>query len=322
MRFTPIKFQMPLASGGIALMAFNYLHFAIPNAKDPMTVRDMLSANMTPFQSGLNWLLIALMLVLSVFTVCHIPPYLAQWFKWRKDTAAYSKFMADSPPALATGCIPFASLAMTSLVVLAPLAFFIPAIASNMQTLMLPGLILFGLLWAGLFRYTFTILKMWLVHPTEVEKLHFVWLLDAFSFGVVSLMGASIAAQSANAAIASIAAFGALLSVVFGLLLLAAKLVYLVFLQLRAGALSGKSFQPAYFLVVPMSCLFGFSIHKLASYLHAHFAFDMQFGLFASLVIPYAVAIGWGLFCIYLLWEYLTKDFRKISFAAPQWSMI
>jgi hypothetical protein len=313
---------MPLASGGIALMAFNYLHFAIPNAKDPMTVHDMLSANMTPLQSGLNWLLIALMLVLSVFTVGNILPYLAQWFKWRRDTAAYNKFMADSPPTLATGCIPFASLAMTSLVVLGPLTFFIPPLASNLQAVMLPGLILFGLLWAGLFRYTFMILKMWLVHPTDVEKLHFVWLLDAFSFGVVSLMGSSVAAQSGNAAIASIAAFGALLSVVFGLLLLMVKFSYLIFLQLRAGTLPGKNFVPAYFLVTPMSCLYGFSVYKLASYLHAHFAFDMQVGLFASLLIPYVISIGWGLFCIYLLWEYLTKDFRKIGFAAPQWSMI
>jgi len=322
MQFTPIKFQMPLASGGIALMAFNYLHFAIPNAKDPMTVHDMLAADVTPLQSGLDWLLIALMLALSVFTVCAVLQCLAQWFTWRKNTAAYDKFMADTPPTLATGCIPFASLAMTSLVVLGPLTFFIPALAANLQAVMLPGLIVFGLLWAGLFRYTFTILKLWLVHPTDVEKLHFVWLLDAFSFGVVSLMGASIAAQSTNTAVASIAAFGVLLSVVFGLLLLMVKFSYLIFLQLRAGTLPGKNFVPAYFLITPMSCLYGFSVYKLAVYLHAHFAFDMQVGLFASLLIPYVIAIGWGLFCVYLLWEYLTREFGKSDFAAPQWSMI
>ena len=33
MKFTPLKFQIPLAAGGVALMAFNYLQFAVPHGK-------------------------------------------------------------------------------------------------------------------------------------------------------------------------------------------------------------------------------------------------------------------------------------------------
>lgn len=322
MQFTPLKFQMPLAAGGIALMAFNYLQFAIPDVKGMVTLQDLLAAQMPPVQAGLNWLLAGLMFVLSVITLCSIPPYVAQWFKWRTDKAAYEAFMADAPTVVVAGCVPFASLSMAGLVALAPLAFFIPAISANIQACMLPGLVFFGLLWAGLFSHEGKILKRWLTHPTDMTKLHFVWLLDAFSFGLVSLMGTGIAAMAHNEAIASIAAFGAFFTITFGTLILIGKLAYLVFLQFKAEALPGINFLPAFFLIVPISCLYGFSYHRMALYLQTHFSLDMSAILFATFVIPYVVALGWGLFCVYLLWDYLTKDFLGSGFAAPQWSII
>ncbi len=35
--------------------------------------------------------------------------------------------------------------------------------------------------------------KRWLAHLTDVTKLHFVWLLDVFSFGLVNLIGTRLA---------------------------------------------------------------------------------------------------------------------------------
>jgi len=322
MQFTPLKFQMPLAAGGVALMAFNYLEFVVPDVHGMVTLHNILSANFMAAQLCLNWILVALMLIFSLVTVASIPFYVWQWFKWRGNREAYGKFMADAPTVVVAGCVPYASLAMTGLVVLAPLAFFIPVVSSNIQAMMLPGLLFFALLWLGLFGHEFKILKRWLVQPTDVTKLHFVWLLDVFSFGLVSLIGTGVAAMSQNGDIAAVAAFGSFFTVVFGFLLLIAKFAYLVFLQIKAEALPGKNFLPAYFLLVPISCLYGFSMHRLAIYVQAHFSIDMTGILFATFVIPYVIAIGWSVFCIYLLWDYLRNDFLKSDFAAPQWSML
>ncbi|MCL1939759.1 MAG: hypothetical protein FWG04_03760 [Desulfovibrionaceae bacterium] len=322
MQFNPLKFQMPLATGGIALMAFNYLQFAVPHTQDMITLNDMLAASFTPVQLCLNWILVALMLIFSLITVASIPSYVWRWFKWRGDKEAYGKFMADAPTVVVTDSVPFASLAMTGLVVLAPLAFFIPVLSSNIQAMMLPGLLFFALLWVGLFNHQFRILKKWLTQPTDVTKLHFVWLLDVFSFALVSLIGTGVAAMSHNGDIAAIAAFGSFFTVVFGFLLLIAKLGYLIFLQIKAEALPGKNVLPSFFLIVPISCLYGFSMHRLAMYVQAHFAIDMAGMLFATFVIPYVIALGWSAFCIYLLWDYLRHDFLKSDFAAPQWSLI
>lgn len=303
-------------------MAFNYLQFAIPDVQDMVTLRDLLSANSTTAQLALNWILAALMLLFSVLTIASIPVYVWQWFKWRVDKEQYGQFMADAPTVVVAGCVPYASLAMAGLVALAPLAFFIPPISSNIQALMLPGLIFFAFLWVGIFAHEFKILKKWLTQPTDVTKLHFVWLLDAFSFGLVSLIGTGVAAMSQNADIADIAAFGSFCTISFGFLLLIAKLTYLIYLQIKSEMLPTKNFLPAFFLIVPISCLYGFSMHRLAIYVQTHFSIDTSGLLFATFLIPYAIAIMWCAFCIYLLWEYIRKDFLKSGFAAPQWAMI
>lgn len=321
MPFHPLKFQLPLATGGIALMAYNYLQFAVPTRGD-VIIGDLLAARMSAPQFLLNWFLVGLMLIFTVFTLVTAAVYLRQMFKWRRDKALYEKFLADSPTAVVGGCIPYASLAMTAMVCFAPLAFFCPLLSSNTQALMLPGLLLYGVLWIGLIRYECIILKKWLTQPFDETKLNFIWLLDAFSFGMMSLMGAAIAATAHSASIASIAACAALFVSILGLLLLAVKLCYLVILQLRAAALPGINVLPSFFIVVPISCLYGFGLHKMAYYLKAHHSMDMTSMHFFTLLAPYVIAVGWALFTVYLLWEYLRNDFLKCDFAFPQWSII
>lgn len=321
MPFHPLKFQLPLATGGIALMAYNYLQFAVPTTGD-VTLGDLWAAQMSAPQFLLNWFLVGLMLVFTVFTLGAAAVYLRQMFKWRRDKVLCEEFLADAPTVVVGGCIPYASLAMTAMVCFAPLAFFCPLMSSNPQTLMLPGLLLYGVLWVGLIRYECIILKKWLTQPFDETKLNFIWLLDAFSFGMMSLMGAGIAATAHNASIASIAACTALFVSILGLLLLAVKLCYLVILQLKAAALPTINVLPSFFIVVPISCLYGFGLHKLAHYLQAHHSMDMKVMLFFTLLNPYVIAVGWALFTVYLLWEYLRNDFPKCDFAFPQWSII
>lgn len=322
MQFSPLKFQIPLAAGGIALMAFNFLQFAIPGVHGLVTLQQMVNAELDPIQATLYWALVGMMLIFTVINFVSTPVLLQQLWRWRNDRVAYTTFLSG-PPTMSVGIfIPFASLSMTACVVLAPFAFFVPLLASNLQHMMLPGLLFFGLLWLGMFKFEFRLLKYWLSHPFDLKQVNFVWLLDVFSFGLVSLTGTGIAAMADDMAIASLAAFGSFFTLTFGVLILVAKLAYLIYLQIKAETLPGKNVLPAYFILIPISCLYGFSFYRIALYLKKQFAFDISMILFSTITFPYVIALGWGLFCLYLLFEYLKSDFLKSDYAPPQWAMV
>jgi hypothetical protein len=322
MQFSPLKFQIPLAAGGISLMAFNYLQFAIPDVQGLVTLRQVLNAELGATQATLHWMLIGLMLLFTVINLISTPVLLGQLWRWRSNGAAYAAFLSG-PPTMSVGIfVPIASLSMTACVILAPFAFFVPQFSSNLQQMMLPGLIFFGLLWVAMFRLEFKLLKYWLSHPFDLKQVNFVWLLDVFSFGLVSLTGTGIAAMANDMTIASLAAFASFFTLIFGGLLLIAKLSYLLYLQIKADTLPGKNILPAYFILIPISCLYGFSLYRIALYLKKQFAFDISILLFSTITIPYIIALVWGLFCLYLLFEYLKDDFLKSDFAPPQWAMV
>ncbi|MEW6187237.1 MAG: hypothetical protein AB1585_16000 [Thermodesulfobacteriota bacterium] len=322
MPFSPLKFQIPLAAGGIALMAFNFFQHVIPHGKGLVTLDDFLQTGLTPTQYYFYLPLIGLMLLFTIINLSSAIAYLRQLIRWLGNRAAFLEFMAG-PPTVAVGLfVPVASLAMTALVFFAPLVFFIPQMSSKMQTLMAPGFGFFGILWIILFWLEFRALKTWLGRPLDSSKLNFVWLLDVFSFGLVSLYGTGITALSDNPAVVSIAAIASIFSLVFGFLLLIGKLTYLLYLQMKADSLPGNNILPAFFILIPISCLYGFSFYRIGIFLKASFQLDLSLFLFVSLVFPYVISILWGLFCLYLLGGYFRKVFWGAEFAPPQWSMV
>lgn len=251
MKFTPLKFQLPLAAGGIALMAFNYLQHAVPHGQGLVKLSDITWSGLTPVQTGSYLLLIAIMLVFSIVSLGATVVYLKQIGQWLAIKGEYREFI-NSPPTKGVGIFtPIASLSMTANVVLAPLAFFIPILSANLQAMMLPGLIFFVALWVIIFTLEFQILKVWLSKPLDISQLNFIWLVDVFAFGLVTLTGTGIAALSSNIEIASIAAFASFLTLSFGCFLLVIKLAYLVCLQAKAKKLPDEPILPAFFLVIP-----------------------------------------------------------------------
>jgi len=322
MQFTPLKFQVPLAAGGISLMTFNYLQFAIPQGKSMINLSDVTSAGLTTEQLYLYVPLIVIMLAFSIICIGLTIRYLIQLIQWLRNKAEYLKFMSG-PPTLSVGIfVPVAATSMAALVFLAPVQFFIPQLSVNMQAMMLPGIAFFGILWLTIFRLEFKVLKIWLTSSIDLTKLSFVWLLDVFSFGLVSLIGTGIATMSESVQIASIAAIGSLFTLTFGIFLLVAKLSYLFHLHMKADSLPGENVLPAYFILIPISCLYGFSFYREAIYLQTHLLLDMEVLLFFILVFSYITSVTWALFCIYLLSDYLLKGFLKSDFSPPQWAMV
>ena len=319
MKFTPLKFQIPLAAGGVALMAFNYLQFTVPHGKGLITLSDI------PWTGSTTVLYLPLILIMLVFSVINLGStafYMKQLVQWLADKTEYRDFINGPPIKSIAVFVPVASLSMTANVVLAPLAFFVPQLSSNLQALMLPGLIFFGLLWLSAFRLEFTVLRTWLSHPLEVPQLNFIWLLDVFAFGLVSLTGTGIAALSDSEALASTAAFASLFTLSLGSFLLVTKLAYLIYLQIKAHKLPENPVLPAFFLVIPITCLYGYSFYRITLYLQKYFSFDIEVLSFFFINFSYVVTIGWGIFCLYLLGNYFKRDFLKSNFYPTQWGLV
>lgn len=322
MKFTPLKFQIPLAAGGVALMAFNYLQFAVPHGKGLIKLSDMSWTGLTTLQICLLLLLIVIMLPFSVINLGCTVVFLKELIQWLTNKAEFQEFM-NSPPTKSIGIfVPVASLSMTANVILAPLAFFVPLLSANFQAIMLPGLIFFGLLWVIVFMLEFRVLKAWLSHPLDVTQLNFIWLLDVFAFGLVSLTGTGIAALCSDREIASIAAFASLFTLSLGFFLLVTKLAYLIYLQIKASKLPEKPILPAFFLVIPITCLFGFSFYRITLYLQKFFSLDTSTLSFVFINLSYVITIGWGAFCLYLLSSYFKEDFLKSNFYPTQWGLV
>lgn len=322
MKFNPFKLQVPLAAGGISLMAFNYLQFAVPHGKGLIKLTDIPWDRLTTGQTLLYLPLIGIMAALILVNFVATIVLLKSFISWCFDKNEYEGWL-NGPPTQGVGIfIPFASLSMTANVIFAPLGFFLPTVSSNIQSLMVPGLIFYGFLWVFVFKYEFKFLKIWLTKPLDSSKLTFVWLTDVFAIGLVNLTGTGIASMAHNKVVASIAAFSALVALSFGVFLLFAKLGYLIFLMLKSAELPQKPVQPAFFLMIPISCLYGISLDKLTTFAETYFKLDMNAVSFFLINFSYVIAIGWGIFTIYLISDYFKKFFYKSEFAAPQWAMV
>lgn len=320
--FSPFNFQAPLAAGGVTLMAFNWLQFSVPHGDGLVRLSDIPWNSLATLQAGMYGLLVAIMGVLTPLNLLLTVVFLKDLVLWRVDGLGYREFMGG-PPARVTGVfVPIASLAMTVAMLFASVPFFFPAVSTNIQALMVPGLVVFMTLWLTIFTIEARLFKSWLNQPVDVSKLNFVWLLDAFAFGLVGLAGTGLASTATSPEIASIAAVASLLAVGVGTLLLVGKLALLIHTQLTSGALPEYHLQPAFFLLVPITCLYGISYHKVMVYLQTWFELDVKVPSYFLINLSYGVAMGWAIFTVFLLGDYFRNYFRRSEYFPTQWAMV
>ena len=144
LNFNPLFFQATLAAGGISLMPFNFLQFALPHGKGLIKFSDIVWGNMSSMEIGLYGVLVAIMLVSIVMHFVLTTLFLGGLTQWLKTKGTFSEFMSD-PYKNVTIFAVIGSLAMSANVLWAPVGFFMPLLSMNIQTLMLPSLIYFGL---------------------------------------------------------------------------------------------------------------------------------------------------------------------------------
>ena len=319
MKFAPIKFQAALAAGGVSLMAFNFLQFALPHAGSLVKLTDIAWADLTVSKILAYSPLIGIMLISTAINLILTIILLKGFLQLISNGKRFNGFISNTSTNI-TIFAPIASLSMTANVIWGPFSFFIPNL--SIQSLILPSLIFFGILWGLLFLFEFKVMKIWLTNELDVDKLNFVWLLDVFAFALVSLTGTGIASMANDPKIASTAAFASLFVLIIGVFLFVTKLAYLLYLQIKRRDLPDKPIMPAFFLVIPIVCLFGLSFYRVMSYLAKTYAFDVSVISFALITFSYVVTIGWGLFTVYLLFDYLRKDFYRSKFSPTQWGMV
>lgn len=303
-------------------MAFSWLQFAIPHGEGSLKLSDIHWASLDQVQTGLYSLLVAVMLVLTLVSLLLTVVFLKNLARWVVMERGHKEFLTN-PPSRITGIfVPIASLAMTIAVVLAVAPFFIPAVSANPQMLAVPGSIFFAALWLTILGLEWHVLKGWLGQPLDADKLNFVWLLDVFAFGLVSLAGTGLASMVSNRGMASAIGFASMLTLGLGSLLLAAKLIFLVSALLRSRTLPERQLQPAFFLLVPITCLYGISYYRIMLLLEKWFELDVRGPSYLLITSAYVIGIGWGVFTVYLLASYFRSYFRSSEYFPTQWAMV
>jgi hypothetical protein len=320
-KFNPLFFQASLAAGGISLMPFNFLQFAIPHGKGLIKLSDIVWTGLSGTQMVLYAALISIMFVSIAAHVFLTFAFLKGLIGWLSNKGAVADLMGDPYKNMTIFPI-IGSLAMSANVLWAPIGFFVPQISSGLQSLMLPSLAFWGVLWIMMFVLEFNVAKTWLKHKIEIDKFNFVWLLDVFAFGLVSLAGSGVAGTSGNPQISGIAVIGTLVTVAVGILLLSAKLINLIKPMIKGKDLPAVPILPAYFILVPITCLFGISIFRLTSYFQKVYSYDLSSLLSVIVVLAYVFSMTWLVFTVYLLGNYFKNLFKRSEYSAPQWSMV
>jgi hypothetical protein len=214
-----------------------------------------------------------------------------------------------------------ASLAMTANVFWGPLGFFVPWVSKNLQAWMLPSLVYFGVLWVALLFLEVKALRTWFAKGVDRTQFNFIWLLDVFAFALVSLAGSGIVAISKNASIQKVAAVATMITLVLGLVWLVYKLVYLIGTHVKAAKLPDSPLLPAFFLVIPIACLFGLAAYRVVNYLQPQLTVNLPDST-TLVVASYGLTIVWGLTTLYLIRDYFLTYFRTSDFAPPQWGLV
>jgi hypothetical protein len=320
-QFNPLFFQASLAAGGVALMPFNFLQFGISHGSGLIVLSDIAWSQLTIPQVLLYGLLIAVMFIAITVHIILTAIFVKQLIGWIHEKKSMNELLED-PYKNATIFPIIGSLSMSVNVFWGPAGFFVPAISGGLQSLMLPSLIFFAGLWVTAIILQIKVIKSWMPAVIDFKKYNFVWLLDVFAFGLLNLTGSGIAATSNNETISTIAATATVLTIVFGFGLLIFKLFRLIITQVRARKLPDFPILPAFFIVIPITCLYGLSGYRLVSYYSGIFNVNIQ-GLQPILInLGYLISVFWLISTVYLIRSYLVNHFIKTDYSATQWSMV
>lgn len=318
--FNPLTFLASLGAGGISVAPFVYFQYVIPHGKGLTTFSEVMhQASSSIEQTGF----MIMSSVMVLFAVIHIGltiKLLADLFAWRK-TSDFKSYIKD-PQRNTTMMAVFTSVAMTFNVFIGVIRFFVPALQANFQSLMLPALIAWGILWLLLMRTEIGLLKTAFEGNFDISKIGFGWLMQPFALGMITVSGTGIAAMSHHADIAHTAAFLSMISGTMGLFLLTVKLISIFKSHFTMTSIPERQFLPSFLIVIPITTIYAISLFRFGHYMEHQFG--AHFSAFYTLVIAvsFAFQTWYFAFGLAMLKDYFKKDFFRKEYYVSLWAFI
>lgn len=317
--FTPLVFLASLGAGGLAIAGFAFLNYTVDHGQGLVYITQILNLEATALEFIFYKIAESIMII---FTIIHfiLTVYLFRhYIPWLK-TEEY-KDVKKNPLKNSSLVTPFISVAMTLNVFLAVVRYFIPEAALNLQYFMLPGFLVWFLIWILLLKTEISLLKISFASNFDVSKINFGWLLHPFALGMITVTGMGIAALAQNYLLASTAAMLSLISGTMGLFLFTVKLISLFKSHINAPGLPEKQFLPSFLIVVPNVTLYAISFFRFGHFLEHQLHFEMGAYFFIVMVVSFAFEVWYLIFGITLLKDYLKREIRQ-EFNVAQWGFI
>ncbi len=318
--FNPLLFLASLGAGGISVMPFSLLQYNFPHGKGLIKISDIVMSGLGLPQQVLMYFLYAVMIFFTIMHLVLTVVFLAKLFGWLGS--AEQKEMSGNPLKNSALVTPFLSLAMTMNVFIAPVRFFIPSFANNLQAFMLPAVIVWSVLWLALLITEIRLLKVSFVKGFDLDKINFGWLLHPFAIGMVTVTGSGIAAMAKNPNVAHFAAFLSMITFSMGLFLLSVKMVTLFKSHFNADGLPEKQFMPSFLIVVPNVTLYALTAFRLGHYYEHQFGVHLPGYFTAVIMLSFAFEIWYLLFGLALMKDYFKEHFFKKEFYVSQWGFV
>ena len=316
--FSPLIFLASLGAGGLSVAFFALINYTFDHGKGLVNFSQTHSL-LSGFTEGIYSLLEVGMVGFAIIHFILSIIFLPQLIKWIKSN--FYKNFIDNPLVNAGILAPFISLAMTMNVLLASIRYFVPVLYSNLQALMIPGLIVWIILWFFTIKMAIKLLKISFVKGFDINKIYFGWLLYPFALGMISVTGAGITAMSQAPMPAHIAFFMLLVSGTMGLFLMMVKLGAIFKNHFALEGLPDKQFLPSLLIIVPNITLYAIIAFRIGHYLHNHFNVQLDAYYMIVMVTAFAFETWYMVFGLSLLQDYFKKHFKK-EFHVSQWGLI
>ena len=318
--FNPLKFLAALGAGGISVMPFAFFQYTHHTGKGLISFAKMGHGTLPMWQEGLFYTLEGVMILFALMHFWLTIRFLRGLVPWMK-TGSYRDFIND--PIRNAGILaPFISIGMTFNVFIGPIRFFVPAMAENLQVLMLPALVSWAILWVALLRMETKLLSISFAQSFDVSKINFGWLLHPFALGMISVTGTGIAAMGKDPSIAHIAAFMSLVTGSMGLFLLTVKTVAIFKSHFSAEGLPAKQFLPSLLIVIPNITLYAIGGFRLTHYMDHQFGAHLHWLGQVIVVAAFAFEVWYMLFGLSMLKNYFKNHFFNSEFHVSQWGLI
>ncbi len=316
--FSPLIFLASLGAGGLSVAFFALINYTFDHGKGLVNFAQTHNS-MAGFTEGLYSLLELGMIGFAIIHFVLSIIFLPQLIKWIKSSS-YKKFVEN--PLVNVGILaPFISLAMTMNVLLASVRYFVPSLYNNLQSLMIPGLIVWIVLWFFTMRMAIKLLKISFIKGFDISKIYFGWLLYPFALGMLSVTGAGIAAMSQAPMPAHIAFFMLLISGTMGIFLMMVKLNAIFKNHFALEGLPDKQFLPSLLIIVPNITLYAIIAFRIGHYLHNHFNAQLNVYYMIVMVTAFAFETWYMIFGLSLLQDYFKKHFKG-EFHVSQWGLV